>query len=351
MIYDLKKINLKLVFLLIMIMLMSGCTPLLSSNKSEAKVSQGEFLLNTYITITLYGTDSTDYFNDLFQEVSDLENRLSIHQSDSEVSIITSNAGLHPVNVSTDTYAVFEKSLAYSELSEGLFDITAGPLIELWSIGTPEERVPELEEIEKTLPLIDYKKILLNASDSTVFLSEVGMSANLGAIAKGYIADQIAERVQELGFNSAVLNFGGNVVLIGSKPDGSDFKVGIQNPDEPSGKAMGVFTASNLSIVTSGDYERFFVQDGVKYHHILNPFTGFPSDTDLKAVSIISDTSFDGDALSTSVLLLGLDRGLELINTLDGIEAIFITKSNEIILTDGIGDSFELIDNNFVINK
>lgn len=328
-----------------------GCTTDNSSNTNDLKISKNEFMLDTMITITLYGTDDDSAIDEIFKIISDLEDNLSIHKEGSDLVIIRDNAGIEPVVVSDDTLAVFEKSVEYSKLTKGLFDITSAPLISLWAIGTDDQHIPSSGEIESALELIDYEKIVIDHDKSTVYIKDKGMYANLGAIAKGYIADKAAEKAIELGIDSAILNLGGNVLLIGSKPDGSSFKVGIQDPDETRGGYMGIVEGSNLSIVTSGDYERYFIENGIKYHHILNPYTGFPAENNIKSVSIITNNSFDGDALSTSVLLMGLEKGLEFIEGREDTEAIFITKDNEIIMTKGIDDSFQLTSEHYTFQK
>lgn len=336
-----KKI-LSIVLILTLALPLWGCTTNNSDNNNNLKVSKNEFMLDTMITITLYGTEDDSAIDEIFKVISELEKKLSIHEEDSELDFIRNNAGIGPVEVSEDTLEVFEKSIEYSTLSGGLFDITSAPLISLWAIGTDEQHIPSADEIKSALELIDYRKIVINHENSTIFIKDRDMYANLGAIAKGYIADQAAKKAIELEVDSAILNLGGNVLLIGSKPDGNAFKVGIQDPDVTRGGYMGIIEGSNLSIVTSGDYERYFIEDGVKYHHILNPHTGYPAENNIKSVSIITNNSFDGDALSTSVLLMGLEKGLEFIEKTKNTEAIFITKDNEIILSKGIGDSFQL---------
>jgi thiamine biosynthesis lipoprotein len=341
-----KKI-LSIILILVLALQLWGCTSTNSGENNDLKVSKNEFMLDTMITITLYGTKDNSSIDELFKVISELEKKLSIHAIGSELDLIRKNAGIVPVKVSEDTLAVFEKSIEYSKLSGGLFDITSAPLISLWAIGTDEQHIPSDDEINSSLELIDYGKIVINHEESTIFIQDKNMYANLGAIAKGYIADQVAEKARELELESAILNLGGNVLLIGSKPDGNDFKVGIQDPDVTRGGYMGIVEGSNLSIVTSGDYERYFIENGVKYHHILNPNTGYPAENNIKSVSIITNNSFDGDALSTSVLLMGLEKGIEFIERTENTEAIFITKDNEIILTDGIKDSFQLTSDHY----
>ncbi|MBV1758895.1 MAG: FAD:protein FMN transferase [Dethiosulfatibacter sp.] len=342
------------VFVILISVLMSGCSvkpneTTVNPANYDLKVSKNAFLLNTFNTITLFGTEDSSYFEAIYDEVSRLESILSVHIEGSEVALINENAGIQPVKVSQETFDVIEKSIEYAVLSEGLFDITIGPLVSLWGIGTESYRLPDQTEIDAAVDLIDYRKIILNYEDSTVYLSEKNMSIDLGAIAKGYIADKAAEKMIELGLKSAIINFGGNVVLLGEKPDGSAFQVGIQEPDESRGGIVGTVTARDISLVTSGDYERYFVQDDVRYHHILDPYTGFPTDNNIKAVAIIANRSFDADALSTAVLLQGLEKGMAMIESLDGMEAVFITKEHEIYLSEGVKDIFKLTSGEYTI--
>lgn len=315
----------------------------------NSKISRSEFMLNTYIKITLYGTDNNELFEEIYKDIEELEGNLSVHIVNSDLYKLKENAGKSYTEVSDDTVEIMQKSIEYSKFSDGLFDVTAGPLIELWSIGTSNEKIPNEEEITKTLELIDYNDILINVNENKIMFKKEKMFADFGAIAKGYIADKTADKIKELGVNNAIVDLGGNVLLIGSKPNGSNFRIGIQNPDEARGGYLGILSVSDLSIVTSGDYERYFIQDGIKYHHILDPYTGFPSKNNLKSVSIITKKSFDGDALSTTILLMGLEKGLEKINQLNDVEAIFVTKDNKIYITNGIKDKFELTDNNYSI--
>lgn len=350
-----KKFILKyVIFVILIAVIFSGCSikpgsPTGNNANQDLKVSKNAFLLNTFNTITLYGTDDTSYFEEIYNEVERLENKLSMHISGSEVALINDNAGVQPVKVSTETFEVIAKSIEYATLSEGFFDITIGPLVTLWGIGTESPRVPEQAEIDAALQLIDFKNIILDHENITVFLTEKNMSIDLGAIAKGYIADKAAEKIIDLGLKSAIINFGGNVVLVGEKPDGTAFQVGIQEPDASIGGILGTITAKDISLVTSGDYERYFVQDDTRYHHILDPYTGYPTDNNLKAVAIITHRSFDADALSTAVLLQGLDKGMAMIDSLDDVEAIFITKEHVIYLTEGAKDNFTLTSGDYTI--
>ena len=297
-------------------------------------VSDTAFMLDTTVSVTLYDWEDESTLDKAFDEIDRLDKLLNVNAAGSDLEKLYLAAGKDYTEVSEDTLYVISTSLKYSELSGGLFDITAGPFISLWNIKDGSGHIPTAEELEEVLPLIDYKKILINGNK--VMLQEPGMKANLGAIAKGYIADKVKEVLINEGVEHAIINLGGNVVTIGGKPEGNPFKIGIQDPFEGTGDIIATLEVDNMSLVSSGSYERYFEENGVRYHHILDPTTGFPSDSGLAGITIISEKSIDGDALSTSVFLLGLDAGKELIESLDGVEAVFITEAGDIIVTPGL---------------
>ncbi|WP_105614388.1 FAD:protein FMN transferase [Vallitalea okinawensis] len=316
---------------------------------ANATVSKTEFMLDTVVTIKLYGTDDETLIAPVFARGKELEKLLSAYIIDSDVSHINANAGKEPITVSEKTYYLINKSISYAESSSGLFDITIGPLIDLWAIDPPTGHVPTKEELAVVLPLIDYTKIQLDEGNFSVLLPDENMMINLGAIAKGFIVDEMVQEMNELGIKSAIINAGGNIYALGGKSDGSHFNIAIQDPDSDRGEYLGVLATSNKSVVTSGDYERFFIEEGVKYHHILDPYTGYPVTNEIKSVSIVSDNSTDGDALSTTTLLLGLEEGKAFIEKLDGVDAIFVTRDNEIYMTGQLASDFELTNTSYKI--
>lgn len=329
--------------LAVAVCMLSAC----SGSSKENTVSRESFMLDTVISITLYDTENDSIFSRVFDEISGYEDMLSIHKESSDLYRLRQNAGRKFTEVSADTAFIINKSIEYSEATDGFFDVTAGPLIELWGIGTNDEHLPKEDEIKAAVSLTDYRKIRLGTDDNEIMLSEEGMFIDLGAVAKGYIADKTKEILKASGIESAIVDLGGNICLVGTKPDGNKFSVGIQDPDSDRGEYLGIVTATDTSIVTSGTYERYFVDNGVKYHHILNPFTGYPENNSIKSVSIVTESSTDADALSTSVLLLGLEKGYEFINGIDGAEAIFVTDDNKVIVTSGLRDNFRLTSKNY----
>jgi len=232
-------------------------------------------------------------------------------------------------------------------LSNGGYDITIGPLVKLWSIGLPKAKVPTQEEIDKTIKNIDYSKVKINPDTKEVFLSEKGIMLDLGSIAKGYAADEIVKILREEDVKQAIVDIGGNICAMGLKNGDTDWKIGIQNPFDDRGNVLGSVQTSDKTVVTSGVYERFIEKNGVKYHHILNPDTGYPYETEIAAVSIIADKSIDADALSTLIFTKGLDEGLNLVEKLDSIDAVFITNEKKVYITEGLRNNFKITDESF----
>ena len=288
------------------------------------------FYLDTVITLSAYVEDA-QVLQDALALCGDYERLLSRTIEGSDVWNIN-HANGQSVTVSDDTVRILEAAGQMSRLSGGAFDVTIAPASTLWDFTSGEARLPDREALARAAQLIDYT--LVSVEGNTVTLPQ-GMMIDLGAIAKGYIADCVKAYLQERGVRSAILSFGGNIVAIGSKPDGTAWKVGIQDIDEPAGSYMLVTTNVDASTVTSGIYERGFTLDGVYYHHILDPGTGWPVQNELASVSILSESSMWGDALATACFALGTEKGLALLEQLDGIEGIFIARDRTIRYTSG----------------
>nr|WP_207731439.1 FAD:protein FMN transferase [Clostridium botulinum] len=321
------------------------------NSKPEEPVSRETYLMGTIINIKAYGKDADKAVQASVDKISDIENKMSLNISTSEVNKINKNAGIAPVKVSKNTFDVVKASLIYSEKSKGSFDITVEPLVSLWGIGTDKARIPSKDEISNALKLINYKDVIINEKESTVMLKRKGQAIDLGAIAKGYAADELKKVLLTHNVSSAFLSLGGNVYVLGNKPDKTPWKIGVQNPLEPRGNPLGIISVSDKSIVTSGNYERFFERNGKRYHHIFDTKTGYPAEKGLISVSIISDKSIDGDALSTSVYTLGLDEGKKLIESLTDVEAVFVTNDKKVYITSGLKDTFRLEDSSFKLQN
>ncbi|AYE35854.1 FAD:protein FMN transferase [Clostridium septicum] len=322
----------------------TGC-----SKKTSSPISRSEILMGTIIKVTIFDSSNEKVLDEVFNKIKELESTLSINANGTLIDKINESAGVAPVKVDDDTYNLISKGIEYSNLSNGLFDISIGPLVKLWSIGLPEAKVPSKEEINEKLPLIDFNNIELNDTNKTIFLKKSGMLLDLGGIAKGYTADKISDILAENNIKNALIDLGGNIYTHGTKITGDDWKVGIQDPFSERGEIIGSITISNKSIVTSGIYERFIEKDGIKYHHILSPETGYPYDNDLAGITIISNKSIDGDALSTSVFAMGLKDGINFVEKLENIEAIFVTKDKRVHITSGLKDNFVITNESFVL--
>lgn len=334
-----------LISILMFLFLMNSCKDVKFEPRTDNRL-----LLGTVCVISLDRSEPVELFDQAFDILEKEEKLMSLQLGSSELNAINNAAGLTAVKVSEDTETVLKASLRYAEMSNGAFDPTIAPLVQLWGIATGgATKPPDRESIEITKKLTDYQRVSINEKDHTVFLEKENMKIDLGAIAKGYSADKLKDFFLSKGVERAIINLGGNIVVLGSKPGNVPWSIGIQNPFDSRGRYIGIVSVVDSTVVTSGIYERFFIYKGKRYHHILDPVTGFPVENNLASVSIIARTSIDADALSTSLFVLGLDKGMDLIEQIDDTEAIFVTKEKKIILSSGASGLFELKDHDFSI--
>ena len=275
--------------------------------------------LNTSITISIYDSTDKSLIVQCFDLIKKYEKMFSRTDKDSEIYALNEKG---EADVSDETLELIKTGLQYSKDTNGRFNIAIEPLTSLWNFSSESPKVPADADIKKALDHLDYTRIKIEGNHVT--LPDKGSGIDLGAIAKGYIADKVKTFLLDKGVKSALINLGGNVLLVGSKPDGSDFAVGLQDPFGNRNEYKDVVKASDLSIVTSGTYERNFTENGKTYHHILNPATGHPYDNGLAAVTIISGKSVEGDALSTSCFALGLEDGMKFAEE-HGVQTLFVT--------------------------
>ncbi|GMQ63336.1 FAD:protein FMN transferase [Vallitalea maricola] len=336
-----KRILLLVVFILVVLV---GCSNII--NQKNQKISDETFLLGTLVKVTIYGENADEEdFEGIFKIISDIESKVSRNISTSEISKINSNE-IQEIKLSEDTFNIIKKGLYYSKLSEGRFDITIAPLVSLWGIGTKDARVPEEKEIKDALKKINYKNLFLDEENLTIYLKK-DTQIDLGGIAKGYVADKVSEYLKQNKLEHAIINLGGNILTVGNKPNGDSWKIGIRDPFNTRGREIGVATIGQKSLVTSGIYERYLEEDGVKYHHILDPYTGYPVENELAGVTIISDYSVDGDGLSTVIFSMGLEEGYKFVEDMENVDAVFITKEKEVYVTSQAEKIFRLTDTNF----
>ena len=300
------------------------------SKASCEPIQKTGFYFDTVVSITLYDSQDESVLEDCFEYCEEFENKISRTKPDSEISKINSANG-EPVEVSDTTLELIQLGITYGNLTNGAFDITIAPVSSLWDFKSNTPSIPDSSEITQNLLHVNYQNIVINGN--TVTLLDKDAAIDLGGIAKGYMAEQLKTFLTSKGIKSALINLGGNILTIGSKPDGSAFQIGIQRPFDQQNSSITSVQSIDSSVVTSGVYERYFKIDEQLYHHILNPDTGMPCANNLLSVTILSPDSTAGDALSTSCFILGLEDGMKLIDSLENVEAIFITDEYEIIDT------------------
>lgn len=319
-----------LMITLIMIMLFS-----VACSKKQTQISKNGFFFDTYITITLYDTTEEQY---LTQCMKLCEYYQSLFDKNSKTSDIyrLNHANGNAVSVEQETFDIIEYALSYAEKSNGIFDITIGSLSGLWDI-TNRTTAPDITSIHTALKSVDYHSIKLYPEEKKILLENPDTKLDLGGIAKGYIADKIKEYLLSNGIQHGLINLGGNILLLNDKPNHENYQIGIQKPFGKIGETAVTVSVSDKSIVTSGVYQRYFYENDKFYHHILDVMTGYPVETDLYGVTIISDTSVLGDSLSTICLSLGLEKGMAYLEQYEeNVEAIFITQDQKIHLTSGL---------------
>ncbi len=311
--------------------------------KQSSDRSFGEdWLLNTYCSITLYEEDGEELIKRTFAYARQLEGQLSRTIGSSDIGRF--NASELGCGVGELTYRIVQKSLEYREITGSLFDISVGPLTELWNFSADEPSVPSPAALIEALSAVGTDSLSLREREGNFFIykSNPAIKLDLGAVAKGAIADELCKYLEDAGAEAAIVNLGGNVRLLGRKPDGTDWIVGIEDPIfGGSDRALqdrdtiGNIILEGGSVVTSGTYERCFEEDGVLYHHVLNPRSGYPVESDLISVTVIGPMSEECDILSTSCLLLGSEKGMKLIEETDGYEAVFMDEEGNISTSSG----------------
>lgn len=310
--------------ILLIVMLISCSSP----QKSEKLTVTGIYF-DTVIQIDAWGTKAST-LEHCKTICEDYENLFSNKIETSEISKINASAG-NPVKVSEETLELISRGIDYCELSGGKFDITIAPLSDLWNFtDNPKGNLPEQSAIEEARSHVGYKTIQVDKNSCTVTLNDPQAKIDLGGIAKGYIADRLKAYLKSEGVEHALINLGGNVLALGTAYDGTPFRIGIQKPFDEQNSTIDILEIEDRSVVSSGIYQRYFEKDGTIYHHILNPETGYPYSNNLLQATIISDRSMDGDALSTCCFALGLNDGSTLIESLDHVQAIFVTEDYQL---------------------
>lgn len=332
----LKKRLLCLALLLTLLATGCGATGQQGSTATDPNVrtSGTGFYFDTVVTLTLYGADAT-LMQDLLAACQRYENLLSRTIPQSDVGRINA-AGGQPVTVDPETAGILRRALEISEMTGRAFCVTIAPLTSLWDFSGGTHRMPTQEQRLAALPLVDDTRLKVEGNQVTL---PAGMQIDLGGIAKGYIADQLSRMCVNRS-HGALLNFGGNVYVVGQKPDGSPFRVGVRDPQD-SGRSLAVISMGAGTVVTSGVYERCFEENGVFYHHILDPETGLPAETDLSSATVVGQSSMDADALATALIVMGKEKALTFCAEHD-IDAMLIDRDDQVICTPGFEEAYAL---------
>lgn len=330
--------------LLLLTLLLTGCTAQSKENEPDAATSTATdpnvrttgtgFYFDTVVTFTLYGADAT-LMDDLQSACRRYENLLSRTIADSDVGRINA-AGGETVTVDPETAHILTRALEISRMTDEAFCVTIAPLTSLWDFSGGTQRMPTEEERLAALPLVDDSKLVVDGNQVSL---PAGMQIDLGGIAKGYIADELAKMCENRSYG-ALLNFGGNVYVTGAKPDGSLYRVGVRDPQNTA-SSLAVVSLGPGTVVTSGVYERCFEKDGVFYHHILDPQTGLPAQTDLTSATIVGQSSMDADALATALIVMGKEKALAFCEE-KGLDAMLIDWEDQVFCTQGFAEKYAL---------
>jgi len=295
--------------------------------------------MDTAVSMRIHGQGAGCAYRKVKSELKRLEKLLSRFIYNSDISRINQAAGKSCVKISPETCGILSEAVRLSVITGGLFDITIAPLVDLWNVKK-SHCAPDEVDIRNTLSYVNYRDIIIDTDKGTAALNRPGQAIDLGGIGKGYAGDRCMKLLEENGIASAFVSIGGNVSTLGNNPNGHSWRVGIRHPRELN-SLIGAVTVTGKSVVTSGDYERYFIdRDGIRRHHILSPITGYPVDSGLISVTVIHDNALTADALSTAIFTGGIEKGLGCLAHYKGAEAVLVDKDLRIYVTEGIRDYF-----------
>jgi thiamine biosynthesis lipoprotein len=343
-----KKFRLALV--IISLGLVLGIGIIFFAQSQERELMREEFLMDTLVSISTYGTD-TDFLQEATQKafleirrIADLTNRFPLPSITaaalSDVIRINEMAGIKPVVVDEDVFKMLQLAQEYNRLTEGAFDVTIGPVMDLWGFGREKQKVPTAGELQKALALVDSRKLILDQKAHSAFLNKKGMALDLGAVAKGYAVEKAAQVLEKEGVEKALINAGGNIRVLGKKEKWKPWKIGIQDPRTPSA-LMGILSLEDEAVVTSGDYNRTIQIAGKTYHHLLSPQTGYPVGYNI-SVTVVTRDAAQADLLSTALFLLEPQQALEFAAKLNKVEVVLVTADKKILCSPGLRGKIEL---------
>lgn len=320
-------------FLIPIFFLLAGC--------GASQAQEQFFTMDTVMSITVYGKGAEQAASAARQEVESLNDLLSRTDADSLISQLNAHAGDGTaVEMDQDTLELLSFAKSVSQLLPGCFDITIAPVMDAWGFTGEDRHVPDDDTLAAAMALVDSDKLLVDEDGGTARLEEAGMAVDLGAIAKGYAASRAEAVLREAGVSSALLDLGRNITVIGPKADGTAWRVGVADPDDDS-QYLCVLSLEDVTLSTSGGYERWFEENGVRYHHIIDPKTGYPADSGLKSVTVVSQNHLLADALSTTLFVAGEEDALDFWRSRDDFELVLCTNDGRVIITEGLENGSE----------
>jgi thiamine biosynthesis lipoprotein len=335
---------------LVLFILLAGSLGLTLYLRRPVEYRSDQFLMDTLVSIRVYGRDAENLrkaVSEAYAEmhrIADLTDRFpaagSAAHAASDVCRINDMAGVKPVRVDTDVFAMLELARSYHDRTGGAFDVTIGPVMDLWGFGGKHPHVPGAGNIKASLALMDNARLILNREARTAFLAKAGMSVDLGAVAKGYATEKAVQVLKSKGIEKALIDAGGNIRVLGKNAGNDSWRVGIKNPWK-SGDILAVLSLEDAAAVTSGDYYRYFESGGKRYHHILNPGTGYPA-TENTSVTVVARDAGIADILSTALFVLKPEKVLEIARNLEGVEVFLVTADRRILYTPGLQNRIEL---------
>lgn len=302
------------------------------------------FAMDTTVDITIHGRKEDVAKRDVaasIELINNIESVTSRFKSGSDVMRINSSAGTAPVKVEPETIEIIERADNMSRQLEGVFDLTIAPVANLWGFYDKNFHVPDSTEIANVLSLVDYGQIAMDKTNSTVMLLKPGMEIDLGGVAKGYAVEQVCDLLRDRGVNSALVNFGGAVGAVGKRSDGKPWVIGIKDPRGSAGDIIGDLELTDGYVSSSGDYERYFEENGKRYFHIFNPKTGLNPDT-IMAATVAGDTSLEADVMSTAIIVIGVEKSLEILQNTVGFDAVIVDSEGNVIVSPGMKNKYAL---------
>lgn len=298
------------------------------------------YAMNTVIEQKWYGPNGQEIYDNIKTAIDDIEAKVSSHVAESEIASINANAGIAPVEVSEDIFQLLQRTKELSLQSDGTFDLTIGPLVTEWDITGDYPHLPSQEEIDANLLLVDAAALVLDEEAHTVYLPTAGMAIDLGGIAKGWTTDQLRAIALASGATNGYVSLGGNLMVIGDKPGEGQFRFGVRDPRGTANEFLGIITLPDQTMATTGDYERYFEINGVRYHHVLDPRTGYPANAGLISVSVVSADGALADYLSTTLFVQGKETALAALNSDERFGLILVDNELNVYLSDSLKSSF-----------